>query len=147
MSPQLQVIAAMLTVPRSVTFEDLFDFSPEPPLDRDSLDHGGEGGQCLDRAGSWGEAEQERSRLVGRAGETGPDLLVRQLWEELPGQAEEEGGTGQGGEPGSRGRTARKAGRADAKQKLERSRQSARECRARKKLRYQAVTQSQSDHR
>jgi len=74
------------------------------------------------------------------------NLKVKQLWEELPdsdlgsggeySQSVEEGGNWEGMEGGA---TTRPRGRKskDVKYKLERSRQSARECRARKKLRYQ----------
>ena len=62
-------------------------------------------------------------------------MMVRQLWEELPdpqdpAQAQPRRGRGRGGGQGG-GR------QGDMRVKLERSRQSARECRARKKLRYQ----------
>ena len=60
-------------------------------------------------------------------------MMVRQLWEELPDGQEMAGGAG--GVSG--GRRGRGRGRGDVRVKLERSRQSARECRARKKLRYQ----------
>ena len=64
------------------------------------------------------------------------EMIVRQLWEELPDTQEEGGGGGSGG--GTRRGRGRGGGRAgDMRVKLERSRQSARECRARKKLRYQ----------
>ena len=64
------------------------------------------------------------------------EMIVRQLWEELPDTQEEGGGGGSGG--GTRRGRGRGGGRAgDMRVRLERSRQSARECRARKKLRYQ----------
>lgn len=53
--------------------------------------------------------------------------VVRQLWNELPQQAYQESDTS----------SDQTTDQGDMKTKLERSRQSARECRARKKLRYQ----------
>ena len=63
-------------------------------------------------------------------------MMVRQLWEELPdpqdpAQTQPRRGRGRGGGGQGGGR------QGDMRVKLERSRQSARECRARKKLRYQ----------
>ena len=62
-------------------------------------------------------------------------MIVRQLWEELPDNQEVTPAPGSGGRRG-RGRGSGR-GSGDVRVKLERSRQSARECRARKKLRYQ----------
>ena len=62
-------------------------------------------------------------------------MIVRQLWEELPDNQEVTPAPGSGGRRG-RGRGSGR-GSGDVRVKLERSRQSARECRAMKKLRYQ----------
>jgi len=121
----------------TVNFEDLFDFSPEPH-DRD---------QETSR-GNVGEREMESYRLNGDWGEQQPqgqthttpnqsqvtdnEMIVKQLWEELPDA--DVGELSRSFES----RRGKKVGRnGDVRVKLERSRQSARECRARKKLRYQ----------
>ena len=70
-----------------------------------------------------GLSKQRSNSTVKTEGE----VVVKQLWEELP-ETEEVVGVRRGRRAGSK---------PDIRVKLERSRQSARECRARKKLRYQ----------
>lgn len=78
-----------------------------------------------------GNRSQDWRRFNKERGEKQQDWnrgdVVRQLWNELPQQAYQESDTS----------SDQTADQGDMKTKLERSRQSARECRARKKLRYQ----------
>ena len=129
----------------TVSFDDLFDFSPEPPQDLGENSYELEKEKMRLSGDDWPVAGQqaEKSQQVrtittnhqvkagGQAGQvqikTEPEVVVKQLWEELP-ETEPEVGTRRGRRSGSK---------PDMRVKLERSRQSARECRARKKLRYQ----------
>jgi len=135
----------------TVNFDDLFDFSPEPP---NTIGDRADEGDMRDNY----ERERETARLNGDwSGQRHPTVrtitavggaqsqsnlgekggMVRQLLEELP--------EGQNGSLESvsvskgrgRGRSGGRGGAGDVRVRLERSRQSARECRARKKLRYQ----------
>ena len=118
----------------TVNFEDLFDFSPEPH-DRD---HDASRGSLAEREretyrlnGEWPEHQQGQARGTPNQGGDN-EMMVKQLWEELP---DAEVGEMSRSLENRRGRKGSRSG--DVKVKLERSRQSARECRARKKLRYQ----------
>ena len=129
----------------TVSFDDLFDFSPEPPPDLGENSYELEKEKMRLSGDDWpvGGQQTEKSQQVrtittnhqvktgGQAGQvqikTEPEVVVKQLWEELP-ETEPEIGTRRGRRSGSK---------PDMRVKLERSRQSARECRARKKLRYQ----------
>ena len=138
----------------TVSFDDLFDFSPEPPqdlgensyeLEKEKIRLSGDDWsvQHQQQPGSGKSSQQVRTittnhtvKQGGQAGQvsrdtiqvkTEPEVVVKQLWEELP-DTEPEVGTRRGRRSGSK---------PDMRVKLERSRQSARECRARKKLRYQ----------
>lgn len=71
-----------------------------------------------------------------QVGQGGGETYMQQLWEDLPDSDTGSGGEG-GGDIVEEERRGRKGKGGDARVKLERSRQSARECRARKKLRYQ----------
>ena len=133
----------------TVSFDDLFDFSPEPPQDLGENSYELEKEKIRLSGDDWsGQAggpqkpphhvrtitsnhQVKQPALTGQEGpgdiqvKTEPEVVVKQLWEEE--EAEPELGTRRG----------RRSGKPDVRAKLERSRQSARECRARKKLRYQ----------
>ena len=130
----------------TVSFDDLFDFSPEPPQDLGENSYELEKEKIRLSGDDWSaqqpvsKSQQVRTittnHTVKQAGQasganiqvkTEPEVVVKQLWEELP-DTEPEPGTRRGRRSGSK---------PDMRVKLERSRQSARECRARKKLRYQ----------
>ena len=140
----------------TVSFDDLFDFSPEPPPDLGENSYELEKEKIRLSGDDWsGQVQQtpkppQHVRTITRVTtghqvkqatvsgqeatadtiqvKTEPEVVVKQLWEEeeLP-ETEPELGSRRG----------RRAGKPDIRVKLERSRQSARECRARKKLRYQ----------
>ena len=122
----------------TVNFDDLFDFSPEPH-DREESNRGGIGERERENYrlnGDWHDTSQGRGQTQSTSTQNnGQDneAMVRQLWEELPDVEVEEL---------SRSLDSRRPRKGlnrggDSRVKLERSRQSARECRARKKLRYQ----------
>ena len=128
----------------TVSFDDLFDFSPEPPPDLAENSYELEKEKIRLSGDDWSvqqpgkPSHQVRTittnhtvKQGGQAGQvqvkTEPEVVVAQLWEELP-HTEPEVGARRGRRSGSK---------PDMRVKLERSRQSARECRARKKLRYQ----------
>jgi len=146
----------------TVNFDDLFDFSPDPPQNHDrergdvaesydrsrevpdrsrqindNYDMRGEDMETMRLNGDWNGVRQT-SVITSHISQSLPsqshesEMMVRQLWEDLP-DGQEEGG--RSGEVARRGRGRGRLG--DMRVKLERSRQSARECRARKKLRYQ----------
>ena len=136
----------------TVSFDDLFDFSPEPPQDLGENSYELEKEKIRLSGDDWSVQQQQEphksSQQVrtittnhtvkqgGQAGQgngatiqvkTEPEVAVKQLWEELPDT-----------EPDLGPRRGRRSGsKPDMRVKLERSRQSARECRARKKMRYQ----------
>jgi len=146
----------------TVNFDDLFDFSPEPPSNIADRAEDGDKGDMRDSY----ERERETARLngdwsgqrhptvrtitaVGGAqaqnvrseshlrGEREGEGMVRQLWEQ---QLEAKDGSMESvavSKGRGRGRSGGRGGGGDVRVRLERSRQSARECRARKKLRYQ----------
>ena len=120
----------------TVNFEDLFDFSPEPHDREHDVSRGSVGERERETYrlnGEWTEHQQGQSQNTpNQSHGTDNEMMVRQLWEELPDA--EVGEMSRSLE----NRRARKGLRnGDVRVKLERSRQSARECRARKKLRYQ----------
>jgi len=140
----------------TVNFDDLFDFSPEPPSNIADRAEDGDKGDMRDSY----ELERETARLNGewsghqrhptvrtitavggaqsqnvRTEREGEQGRVRQLWEEQL-EAKDDSLESVGVSKGrGRGRSGGRGG--DVRVRLERSRQSARECRARKKLRYQ----------
>ena len=130
----------------TVSFDDLFDFSPEPPqdlaensyeLEKEKIRLSGDDWSVQQQPGKSQQVRTITTNLTVKQGgqashdtiqvKTEPEVVVKQLWEELP-DTEPEVGTRRGRRSGSK---------PDMRVKLERSRQSARECRARKKLRYQ----------
>merc|ERR1719318_590193 len=122
----------------TVNFEDLFDFSPEPHDREHDASRGGVREREREREtyrlnGEWtGQQQGQSQNTPSQNPGTDNEMMVRQLWEELPDA--EVGEMSRSLE----NRRARKGLRnGDVRVKLERSRQSARECRARKKLRYQ----------
>ena len=126
-----------------MNFEDLFDFSPEPH-DRDNDTSRGSVGEREREAyrlnGDWTTQQQPQgqSQSTVNPSSRGPDNeMVRQQWEELP---ESEGGEMSRSFEGSRTKKGMRNG--DVRVKLEKSRQSAQECRARKKMRYQYLDDS-----
>ena len=134
----------------TVSFDDLFDFSPEPPQELSDNSYELEREKMRLSGGDWEvrESQQQLVRTITNTHQLGlnktgatkvktePEVAVNQLWEELPEtEPSEVGDSGRSYEVGRRGR--RSGSKPDIRVKLERSRQSARECRARKKLRYQ----------
>ena len=116
----------------TVNFEDLFDFSPEPHDREHDASRGSMGERERETYrlnGEWAEQQQGQSQNTpNQSHGTDNEMMVRQLWEELPDA--EVGEMSRSLE----NRRARKGLRnGDVRVKLERSRQSARECRARKK--------------
>ena len=129
-----------------MNFEDLFDFSPEPH-DRD---HDASRGSVVERErevyrlnGDWSVQEQQQKpqgqsqSMVDPSHGPENERMVRQMWEELP---EPEGG--EMSRSFENRRTKKGIRNGDVRVKLEKSRQSARECRARKKMRYQYLDDS-----
>lgn len=142
----------------TVNFDDLFDFSPEPPNTVEGRADEGDMRDNYEREretarlnGDWsgqrhptvrtitavGGAQSQNVRSDSNLGGEKGGMVRQQLLEELP--------EGQNGSLESltvskgrgRGRSGGRGGAGDVRVRLERSRQSARECRARKKLRYQ----------
>ncbi len=100
----------------AVNFEDLFDFSPEPLEDKQQHRQPEEPSEeTVVAVAAQAEEEDQRHRLQPL------------LSQSLPNSSSSKGKRGR--KPGQKNL------KTDMKSKLERSRQSARECRARKKLR------------
>ena len=129
----------------TVSFDDLFDFSPEPPQELGDNSYELEKEKMRLSGGDWEVRQSQPQHVrtittnhqasVSKPGTT-KVKVEPELWEELP-QTEpgELADLGRSQEGARRGR--RSGSKPDIRVKLERSRQSARECRARKKLRYQ----------
>merc|ERR1712223_64497 len=115
----------------TVNFEDLFDFSPEPldsPLENSSAEK-------LDDQ----EDYDQFNHLInqGVVVESGSNRSQSSQLSSPPATGSYGVSPQESTGKAKRGRKPNKGSRADMKTKLERSRESARECRARKKLRYQ----------